>query len=508
MKLYCTAAFLFCAVLTSTASGVIATGADSRVDLFWETEPGMTYSVYRSNSSNGSFEKVSIHPHPIGIYSDFTGRNGRKYYYKVAEIIASGKEKFISRNPVSARTKKMTEKELLTSVQEATFRYFWDYAHPKSGLIKERYYSDRDGCAIGGTGFGLLAIIVGSEREFVSRKDAAKRALTIVEFLEDAERYHGAWPHWINGATGQTINFSKTDDGADIVETALLMQGLLTVRQYFDRSNPVEKRLRKTITDLWETVEWDWFYKDDHMIWHWSPSVGFEKNMKVRGYNECMIVYLLGIASPTHPIPASSYYNGWASSSKYENGMRYHGIKQPVGPPMGGPLFLSHYSFVCFDPRDKRDRYCNYFDNAKAITRIHRAYCKDNPGDFEGYSGFAWGLTACYTPDGYRACHPGKRDNGTIAPTAALGSMPYRPADSISALKHFYYKRGDRLWGPFGFYDSFNLDRDWFSDGYLAIDQGPILCMIENARTGLIWENFMKNPEIQPMLDAIGWEKD
>ncbi len=244
------------------------------------------------------------------------------------------------------------------------------------------------------------------------------------------------------------------------------------------------------------------------MIWHWSPNHGFEKNHKVRGYNECMIVYLLGIASPTHPIPASTYYEGWAGNPNYANGKKYYGIKQAVGKPMGGTLFMSQYSFICFDPRGKCDKFANYFENARAISLIHRAYSRENPKNFKGYNSLVWGLTACYTPDGYRGCQPGKYDNGTIAPTAALGSMPFTPKESLATLKFFYHQLGDRLWGPFGFYDSFNLDRNWFSDGYIAIDQGPILCMIENARTGLCWNNFMKNQEIQPMLDAIGWESE
>ncbi len=490
------------------SSALTAKGADSRVDLTWDARNGTTYNIYRNDKERGIYDKINANPHPVGVYSDFTGRNGRKYFYKVSEIRREGKESYVSEKPVSARTREMKDAELVSSIQEATFRYFWDYAHPVSGMTRERYYSSRDGCASGGTGFGLLAIMVGAERGFVTRDEAAQRVLTIAEFLEKADRYHGAWAHWINGDTGKTINFSRTDDGADIVETALLMQGLLTVRQYFDQDNAVEKKLRATITRLWETVEWDWFLKDGYMIWHWSPNHGFEKNLKVRGYNECMIVYLLGIASPTHPIPADSYYNGWAGHSKYASGEKHYGITQPVGPHMGGPLFLSHYSFTCFDPRGKKDKFTNYFENAKAITKIHREYCKDNPGEFKGYNGLAWGLTACYTPDGYRACHPGKKDNGTIAPTAALGSMPYTPKESLATLKYFYHELGDRLWGPFGFYDSFNLDRNWFSDGYIAIDQGPIIVMIENARTGLCWKNFMKNPEIQPMLDAIGWEAD
>ena len=492
----------------SLASALNATGADSRIDLQWDTEVGATYNIYRNDKSRGVYDKINRNPHPVGVYSDFTGRNGRMYFYKVAKIETGGKDRLIDGSPVSARTKAMKDAELVTSIQQATFRYFWDYAHPVSGLTRERYFSSKDGCASGGTGFGALALMIGSERGFVSRTDAAQRALTMARFLEKADRYHGAWAHWINGSTGKTINFSKTDDGADIVETALLMQGLLTIRQYFDQNNAVEKELRETITRLWEAVEWDWFYKEGYMIWHWSPNHGFEKNLKVRGYNECMIVYLLGIASPTHAIPAEAYYGGWANNPNYVSSKTHYGIVQPVGPHMGGPLFLSHYSFTCFDPRGKKDKHANYFENAKAITKIHRAYCKDNPHGFKGYNGLVWGLTACYTPDGYRACHPGKRDNGTIAPTAALGSMPYTPKESIATLKYFYHELGDRLWGPFGFYDSFNLDRNWFSDGYIAIDQGPILCMIENARTQLCWNNFMKNPEITPMLKAIGWKSD
>ncbi len=503
--IFCASAFV---VFPSVASGLVATGADSRIDLVWEAVQGKTYTIYRGTSARGTFGKINAAPHPIGVYSDFIGHNGRLYFYKVSEVQKGGKERFISERPVSARTRKMTDAELVTSIQEATFRYFWDYAHPKSGLARERYYNSGNACAIGGTGFGVLAIMIGVDREFISREEGAERLLTMAKFLGKADRYHGAWAHWLNGSTGKTIRFSQQDDGADIVETALLMQGLLTVRQYFDQNTLVEKELRKTITRLWETVEWDWFLQDGYMIWHWSPNHGFEKNHKVRGYNECMIVYLLGIASPTHPIPASSFHKGWASNPRYVNGKKYYGIEQTVGSPMGGPLFLSHYSFICFDPRGKRDKYANYFDNARAISKIHHAYCRDNPGGFKGYNSLVWGLTACYTPDGYRACQPGRPDNGTIAPTAAIGSMPYTPKESLATLKFFYHQLGDRLWGPFGFYDSFNLDRNWFSDGYIAINQGPILCMIENARTGLCWKNFMKNPEIVPMLKAIGWEKD
>jgi len=494
------------------AHALTAKGYDSRIDLIWETEENVKgYNIYRSVSKSGRYEKINRRLHPIGVYSDFIGENGKIWYYKVSAVTGNGRESYISEKPVSARTRRMSDAELATSIQEATFRYFWHYAHPVSGLTMERYISVKNNCATGGSGFGVLAIMIGAERGFITRMEAVERLLKIVRFLERADRFHGAWPHWINGDTGKAMRFAKKDDGADIVETAFLMQGLLTVRQYFNRKTFAENELRRIITRLWETVEWDWFLKGDDgktMLWHWSPNYGFEKNLRVRGFNEAMIVYLLGIASPTHPIPPSTYYDGWCSGPKYLNGEEYYGIKQWVGRPMGGPLFLTHYSFMCFDPRNKHDKYCNYFENSRAIALIHHAYCMDNPGGFKGYGDKVWGLTACYTPDGYRACQPERFDNGTIAPTAALGSIVYTPKESIASMKYYYYKLGKRLWGPFGFYDSFNLDRDWFSDGYLAIDQGPILIMMENARTGLCWKYFMKNPEIQPMLDAIGWEKD
>jgi hypothetical protein len=216
-----------------------------------------------------------------------------------------------------------------------------------------------------------------------------------------------------------------------------------------------------------------------------------------------MIVYLLAIASPTHPVPKELYYNGWAGQS-YVNGSTYYGYKQWVGEPLGGPLFFTHYSFLGFDPRDKSDKFCNYFENNRNITLINRAYCIQNPKKFPGYGELVWGLTASDNPSGYGA-HSPLNDNGTITPTAAISAMPYTPNESIATMKNFYHTYGNKLWGEFGFRDAFNLSQNWFASSYLAIDQGTIAPMIENYRTGLCWDMFMKNPEIPPMLDAIGW---
>jgi len=493
---------------------VNAVGHDSRIDLIWQfdTDPNLAgYNIYRADSNDGPFTKLNDSVHTFSVYSDFFGANDRTYYYYVtsAAILEGGQSE--PSNIVSATSYAMTDEQLLTSVQEAVFRYFWDYGHPVSGLAREGYQlgHSTDTCTSGGTGMGLMAMCVGAERGFVSRTEAAGRVLKILTFLDEkANRYHGVWSHWMNGATGETKPFGEYDDGGDLVETSYVIQGMLTVRQYFDDPNdPVETEIRSRATQMWEQVEWDWYLQhpdSEVLYWHWSPNYEWQMNHAVTGYNECMITYLLAIASPTHPIPASCYYNGWAGSDEYANGNTYYDYVQAVGPEMGGPLFFTHYSHLGFDPRDKSDDYCNYFDNSRNISLINRAYCIENPGGFAGYSDLIWGLTASFNPWGYSA-HSPTNDNGTIAPTAALSAMPYVPAESFATLKEFYYTYGDDLWGPFGFFDAFNLSQDWFAPGYIAIDQGPIVIMIENYRTQLCWNLFMANPEIQPMLDAIGW---
>jgi hypothetical protein len=330
----------------------------------------------------------------------------------------------------------------------------------------------------------------------------------ILDFLERAERFHGAWSHYINGNTGKVIPFSTKDDGGDLVETALMIEGLLTARQYFNGAGADEQAIVSKITSLWETVEWDWYTRSgmDVLYWHWSPDYGWQMNMQIRGWNEAAIVYLLAIASPAHPVDASLWRDGWAGSSNYLNGTRFYGILLRVGWDWGGPLFFTHYSFLGFDPRDISDGYANYFDNNQNTALIHHAYAVNNPRARTGYGDNCWGLTASDDPDGYMAHEPTSGgDNGTITPTAALSSFPYTPEESMRALKHFYRDLGDKTWNRMGFYDAFNQGRNWWATSYLAIDQGPIILMIENYRTQLLWNLFMSNPEIQPMLDAIGF---
>ncbi len=492
--------------IPETPTGLSAAGYDSRIDLHWtpNTEKNLAgYYVFASESETGPFVQLNAVVHEPMWYSDFFGDNEQTRYYYLTAVNRDFEQSPPS-DTVSATSKAMSEADLLLSVQEATFRYFYDYGHPASGLARERKGSGNT-CTSGGTGFGLMNFPLAVENGFISRDSAAARVLKIARFLKDkAVRHHGAWSHWINGETGEIIPFSPNDDGADLVETAYAIEGLLTVRKYFDQDTPLETEIRTITTQLWHEVEWDWFRKETNepvLYWHWSPRVGWEMNMPIRGFNEAMIVYILAIASPTHPVPKSLYYTGWAGSN-YKNGNEYYGIKQFVGPPYGGPLFFTHYTFLGVNPHEMTDTFCNYFENNRNISLIHQAYCTDNPKDFPCYSKDVWGLTASDNPFGYSA-HSPTNDNGTITPTAAISAMPYTPEESLAALKSFYYIHGENLWGEFGFKDAFNCSEAWYAESYLAIDQGTIGPMIENYRTGLVWELFMSNEEIQQAIKLI-----
>lgn len=398
------------------------------------------------------------------------------------------------------------DNDLLTLVQEQTFKYFWDFAHPVSGLARERNTSDET-VTSGGSGFGLMAIIVGIERGFVTRAEGVDRLSKIVDFLgNNADRFHGAWSHWLNGTTGEARPFSSNDDGGDLVETSFMAMGLLTVRQYLDSTNTAEKALIDNITLLWESIEWDWYRQNDQNVlyWHWSPYFLWEKNMKIAGYNEALITYVLGASSPTFGIDANVYHEGWAKNGNIINGNDYYGINLPLGQSYGGPLFFTHYSFLGLNPNGLSDNYANYLEQNVNHTQINRAYCIENPQNYVGYSEKCWGLTASDGYTGYSA-HSPTNDRGVITPTAALSSFPYTPEESMEALKFFYYIIGDRLWGEYGFYDAFNITENWTAGSTLAIDQGPIIIMIENYRTSLLWDLFMSDPDVQNGLDLLGF---
>ena len=411
----------------------------------------------------------------------------------------------------TARPRDLSDSALLDIVQKQTFRYFWDFAHPVSGMARERsnetYNYGNEVVTTGGTGFGAMAIIVATQRKWISRDTAAKHLLKMVNFLLKANSYHGVFPHWLDGATGKTIPFSRKDDGADLVETSYLFEGLLCVRQYFNQDNPIEHELCNRIGWLWNDIEWNWFTRggEEVLYWHWSPNNGWAMNFPLRGYNEALITYVLAASGERYPVSAAVYHRGWAQSNFFKNGKTFYGYTLPLGFDYGGPLFFTHYSFLGLDPKGLKDQYADYWEQNKNHTLINRAYCVDNPQKFKGYGENCWGLTAGDTYDGYDAYSP-TNDKGTITPTAALSAFPYTPEYSMQALKHFYKDLGDKIWGPFGFTDAFNETQNWYAGSYLAIDEGPIVVMMENYRSGLLWRLFMSCPEIQHGLQKLGFQ--
>ncbi|MCZ4245615.1 glucoamylase family protein [Pedobacter punctiformis] len=400
---------------------------------------------------------------------------------------------------------RIPDDELLTLVQKQTFKYFWDFGHPTSGLARERNTSGNI-VTSGGSGFGVMAMIAGINRGFISRTEGLTRIQKMVTFLKTADRFHGAYPHWLDGSTGKVIPFSAKDNGGDLVETSFLMAGLITARQYFNGTDASETALRTDINAIYNTVEWNWYRKDNSntLYWHWSPNYNWDMNLPVKGWNECLITYVMAASSPTYAIPKIVYDNGWAQNGAIKNGNTYYGIQLPLGTTNGGPLFFSHYSFLGINPKGLTDAYANYETQTKAHTLINYNYAKTNPLNYYGYSENCWGLTASDVPNGYTASAPGN-DVSVIAPTAALSSFPYTPTESMQALKYFYYKLGNKTWGEYGFYDAFSLKDQWFANSTLAIDQGPIIVMIENYRSGLLWNLFMSAPEIKSGMKGLGF---
>lgn len=514
----------------ATPVHVTATGYERHVVVEWGApakgaEPAAHYVVYRSQDGR-AYQAVGIQVPGVHRFVDWRGRSGLTASYRVATADWSNRTSSPSA-AASASTHAMNDDELLTMLQEAAFHYYWEGADSSSGMTHENMPGDDRIVATGASGFGIMALLAGANRGFITRAQALERLAKIVSFLERADRYHGAWSHYMNGATGHTMAvFGMLDNGGDLVETAFLMQGLLTARQYFNGASAAERSLYTRITRLWEAVEWDW-YRDatqqtDFIYWHWSPTWGFQIHHPLIGFNEVQIVYLLAIASPTHGVPASAYYSGWASQAPmaqsyregwsgttdgnhYANGKSYFGIRLDVGVGTGGPLFFAHYSYIGMDPHQLRDKYTSsYFENFRNMALINHAYCIANPKHQVGYGADAWGLTASDGPSEYVPSAPDEaHDVGTLAPTGALASFPYTPEESMAAFKHYYRELGAELWDIYGPRDAFNPGANWVSPIYMGLNQAPIVAMVENYRTGLLWRTFMSNPEMSVMLRKL-----
>jgi hypothetical protein len=415
----------------------------------------------------------------------------------------------------------ISDSTLLDSIERKTFDFFWSGAEPNSGMAPERIHMDGDYpandqriIATGGSGFGVMAILAGIHRGFITREQGLARLEKIVSFLQKADRFHGAYSHWINGEDGHVKPFGRKDNGGDLVETSYLFQGLLCARQFFSDGNAKEKQLAARIDRLWRAVDYDWYRNGGQNVlyWHWSPEYAWQMNFPVHGFNECLILYILGASSPTHGVPAEVYHQGWAENgainqvSFYKNDTLH--LHMQGNPPHGGPLFWSQYSFLGLDPRGLKDRYADYWKEMSTMSKINYQWCVDNPKQYKGYSDSSWGLTASYSVREYAAHAPDERnDLGVISPTAAISSFPYTPKESMAAIKHWYTSDSLRpkILGSYGFYDAFSETANWYKPWYLSIDQGPEVAMIENYRSGLLWKLFMSCPEVQSGLKKLGF---
>ena len=416
----------------------------------------------------------------------------------------------------------LSDEALLDTVQKQTLKYFWDYAEPNSGMARERYHPDgeypKDDAHVvttGGSGFGLMAIVTGMEREFIERDSAVARLDKIANFLDNAPRFHGVWPHWLNGETGETQAFSDKDNGGDLVETSFLAQGFIVVREYLKNGNEEEKAVAAKYDELWKGIEWDWYTNNkDGLYWHWSPDYEWEMDFMIEGYNECLITYVMAASSPDYAIHADAYHEGWVRGGDIVSDKEAYGmpliVKHNTRGDKAGPLFWAHYSYLGLNPKGLESKYANYWDLNVNHTKINYEYAQENPNNFETYNENSWGLTASYTRNeddgiGYTA-HSPDTDRGVVSPTAAISSIPYTPELSLNAMRYFFEDQNELLWGPAGFYDAYSLEgEDWAAQRYLAIDQGPMVVMIENYRSGLIWDLFMGAPEVQEGLDNLGF---
>ena len=490
-----------------------AEGSPAHVHLFWNDNIGSTYDIFRAEPSGRFVRCATVSDNEYMDFSIGKSDKSREYTYRICPsgFPVDSAAAFEVRADVPAAT----DSALLDMVQKYTLRYFTDFSHPQTGLARERS-NDLNGDIVttGGTGFGLMALISGVERGFITKERALGIIGRTVTFLEDCEKFHGAWAHWYNGDTGEAFSFSEYDNGGDIVETAFLVEGLLAVRQYLADSEDASERLLAQRCDrLWKGVEWDWYTRGEKALyWHWSKNHGWKMNHKIRGFDETFITYVLAVSSPTHPIDPEIYQTCYKDSPVYFNGKEYCGVTLDLGMDFGGPLFFTHYSFLGLDPRVLDVDGFNMFERNKAHSLIHYNYAIENPKGHKGYGADLWGFTSSDDPlVGYTSHHPiTDAENGTVSPTAAVSSIVYTPEESLGVIRHLYYELGPKVFGKFGFYDAYNpsmAEGQQVVRSFLAIDQGPQVVMIENYRSGLLWDIFMTAPEIQDGLKKLGFTK-
>jgi hypothetical protein len=395
----------------------------------------------------------------------------------------------------SAPTLSAQDDQFLEDLEKANFQFFWEQADPETGLVKDRCNvrtEDKSTVAsIAATGFGLTALCIGQQRGYVSFADARERVRITLRWLwNNMPNHRGFFYHWANIKTGERI----WDSEVSSIDTALLLCGILTCRRHFHSSE-----ITHLANEIFNRVEWTWLSEDTNLLPHgWSPEGGFLP-YRWDYYSELMMMYLLGLGSASHPLPAG-VWNAWKRITFEYDGMRYIGSY--------APLFVHQYSAAWFDFRGKRDRYVDYFKNSITATEVHRRFCLELHKQFPDYSDDLWGITASDSANGYVVWggppHTGPID-GTVVPSAPGGSLPFLPQATLRVLKHMKERYGAHAWSRYGFINAFNPLTNWFDTDVIAIDTGITMLMAENLRTGFVWNTFMKNPEAQRGLERAGF---
>jgi hypothetical protein len=383
----------------------------------------------------------------------------------------------------------------LLDIEKANFLFFWEQADPESGLVKDRCnvrHPDKNTVAsIAGTGFGLTAICIGQQNGWVSYRDANNRALTTLRFLARKMPTHrGFYHHWADLKTGQRV----WDSEVSSVDTALLLCGIITCLEHFRSPEIVGLAY-----EIFNRVDWTWLSEDTTLLPHgWTPESGF---LPYRWdlYSEHMMLYLLGMGSDTHPLPAETW-NAWKRTLFDYEGMRYIGSF--------APLFIHQYSQAWFDFRGRHDKYTDYFQNSVTATEVHRRFCLELSKQFPDYSDDLWGISASDSQHGYVVWGgppEGGPIDGTVVPSAAGGSLPFLPDATLRVLNNMKNRYGAKAWCRYGFVNAFNPLKNWYDTDVVAIDTGITMLMAENLRTGFVWKTFMRNPEVRRGIERAGF---
>ncbi len=498
----------------SPPQATVAVGADQLVVLHWveSNDPGVIgYNVYRRTGLTGSFSKVNQQRLSITGFADVTVHNDTTYFYYVTAVSVTGQESDSSNN-VRVIPHFLSDDELLDFLEHAAVDFFWYEANPLNGLIKDVSTQDSP-CSIASVGFGLTAICIGIDRGWIPRDAGQQRVLNTLKTFWTLPQgdgstgyagYKGFFYHFLDMKTGLRARNSELSS----IDTGLLLAGVIYVKEFFNTPDSTDQLIRSLADSIYDRVDWRWMEATANhggIYMEWTPDNGFNNVSWWKGYCEAMIMNTLATGSPTHPANAGDLYLTWTSGYQWGT---YYGYSYVVFPP----LFGHQYSHCWIDYRNINDPWMSkkgitYFENSRRATLANRAYCAENPGHFVAYSDSIWGLTACDgPPPSYymaRGGPPAQNDDGTIAPTAAAGSIPFTPEESVTALRAIYDNYRSKLATPYGFADAFNPTKGWFDDHNIGIDQGPIAIMIENYRTAKVWNIFMENTDIQRGLKAL-----